>query len=240
MESKHLQEGKGKIGVAEKPVANYPDSVEDYEQKLVGSVAAGDNKAWEELHQRYWKKLVTKFKQDVYAIYGVADLDEAQNLAQETLVRVREAAKRFKKGSKVSTWIYGIAENVFHEFTREFTRKPAWAFLPRQSSTNVNEQEDAEERVQDPKPYPGAAAVEKKRLEFIHLRLQEAIAKLEKDRPILFGAYYLHCVRGLSLEETSEILHIPQNTVKSRVHRASRFLSRVVDEWGVPHPFPQP
>ncbi len=76
-----------------------------------------DASAFAELMQRYELRLV-RF---MYAIGPRRDL--AEDLAQETFMRVFRARKSYVPGAKFSTWLFTIARNVAHNAARSLGRR---------------------------------------------------------------------------------------------------------------------
>lgn len=127
--------------------------------------------------------------------------EDAEDLAQMTLVRVIEGAKRFDGRASLRGWILAIA---FHEFTK-FRRRRLWLPL----------------RVDRP-----ALGNDYDRLIEADALL-DALARLPS---VVRAAFLLHYVEDLSIGEIARSLGIPEGTVKSRLHTARTRLGALLEE----------
>ncbi|MGH9042362.1 MAG: sigma-70 family RNA polymerase sigma factor [Acidimicrobiia bacterium] len=152
--------------------------------------------SWEEvarLHGRFLYNVA-------YRLAG--NEDDANDLAQEALLRVRKGLESYQPGS-MEAWLSRIVTNVFLDEVRRRKRRPVQA-LP-----------DEPERLLPPS---AAADVDTDRLSD---EVQNALRSLPEE----FRAAVVLCdVVGLSYEEIGEALDIPVGTVRSRIHRGRRQL----------------
>jgi RNA polymerase sigma-70 factor (ECF subfamily) len=131
-----------------------------------------------------------------FAISLSGNVDRADDLVQETLLRAMSNIDSFEPGTNLSAWLFTILRNLFRSEYRKRRR----------------EVEDADGRHVDSLKSPPQ---QHSRLEFEEVR--EALAKLMPDQRealILVGA------AGFSHEEAAAICESPVGTIKSRVHRA--------------------
>jgi len=160
------------------------------DRELISRVAAGDEAAFRQLYERYGDRVFR------YALTLVRNLHLAEEVVQETMVAIWRGAGSFKGGSRVSTWIFGIARNQAHALLRREVRGER---VPEESLT-----------LPDP-----AEAVEREN------RVLSALAKLPPDqREVVVLAFY----EGLSYREIARLLGVLEGTVKSRMHFAKRKL----------------
>lgn len=103
------------MAVSESTALRYQQS--DPDVRLMLRVRDDDASAFAELMQRYEQRLV-RF---MYAIGPRRDL--AEDLAQETFMRVFRARKTYVPGAKFSTWLFTIARNVAHNAARSLGRR---------------------------------------------------------------------------------------------------------------------
>jgi RNA polymerase sigma-70 factor (ECF subfamily) len=103
------------VTVSESTALRYQQS--DPDVRLMLRVRDDDASAFAELMQRYELRLV-RF---MYAIGPRRDL--AEDLAQETFMRVFRARKTYVPGAKFSTWLFTIARNVAHNAARSLGRR---------------------------------------------------------------------------------------------------------------------
>jgi RNA polymerase sigma-70 factor, ECF subfamily len=151
-----------------------------------------------------------------FAISLSGNVDRADDLVQETLVRALANIDSFEPGTNLPAWLFTILRNLFRSEHRKRKR----------------EVEDNDGRFADTlKTHPE----QNSRIEF--KEFQQALAKLPADMRealILVGA------SGFSYEETAEICGCAMGTVKSRVHRARLKLAEMlaiegVDDFGPDH-----
>ncbi len=162
------------------------------DEDLMAAVASGDEAALETLIDRYAAIL------HAYLLRLSGNRDDAEELLQETWVRIARSAKRFDTARRFRSWIYGIASNLARDlFRRRMTKDRAL----REIAVN-------------PPAATGADPAERG-------ELRERMAELpENMRAVLLLRYY----EGMSEAEMAEILDIPRGTVKSRLHAALREL----------------
>jgi RNA polymerase sigma-70 factor (ECF subfamily) len=162
------------------------------DEDLMTAVASGDETALAALIDRYAASV------HAYLLRHSGNRDDADDLLQETWVRVARSAKRFDTARRFRSWLYGIATNLARDlFRRRMTRERA---------------------LRDLAAHPSAASSANS-VECGELR--ERIAELpENMRAVLLLRYY----EGMSEAEMAEILDIPRGTIKSRLHAALRRL----------------
>jgi RNA polymerase sigma-70 factor (ECF subfamily) len=128
--------------------------------------------------------------------------DDAQDLVQEALLRVRKGLERYEPGS-LEGWLARIVTNIFLDEVRRKQRRPTDA-LP-----------DDPDRVVPPSP---AADVSSR-------RLSEAVQAALASLPPEFRVPVVLCdVADQSYEQIAIALDIPVGTVRSRIHRGRRLL----------------
>jgi RNA polymerase sigma factor (sigma-70 family) len=128
--------------------------------------------------------------------------DDAYDLVQEALLRVRKGLETYQPGS-MEGWLSRIVTNVFLDEVRRKRRRPV-EFLP----------EDPERLLPSA---PGADEV----TENLSDDVQVALRRLPEE----FRTAVVLCdVVGLSYEEIADATSIPVGTVRSRIHRGRRLL----------------
>jgi RNA polymerase sigma-70 factor (ECF subfamily) len=128
--------------------------------------------------------------------------DDAYDLVQEALLRVRKGLETYQPGS-MEAWLSRIVTNVFLDEVRRRRRRPVEA-LP----------EDPERLLPTS---PGADEATEKLPDDV----QAALRRLPED----FRTAVVLCdVVGLTYEEIAEALSVPVGTVRSRIHRGRRLL----------------
>jgi RNA polymerase sigma-70 factor (ECF subfamily) len=140
----------------------------------------------------------------------LGDTEEARDVAQEVFLQVFRMLGRFEGRSRLKTWIYRIAVNQCHN------RRRFWHRRRRDREAALDEGLDAR-AVQtgadgaEASPYEEAVRRERAR------RVQAALLQLTfEHRAVLV----LREVEGLTCDEVSVALGVPEGTVKSRLSRA--------------------
>ncbi len=152
---------------------------------------------WEEVAQRYGRFLYTV----AYRLTG--DHDDAQDLAQEVLLRVRRGLETYQPGS-MEAWLSRITTNVFLDEVRRRRRRPTVPLTL-----------DA-----DRLP-PTPSADEELGAQVLPADLEAALSALPEDFRV---AVVLCDVAGLSYQEIGDAIGAPLGTVRSRIHRGRALL----------------
>src|SRR3954462_15447537 len=148
---------------------------------------------WEEVARTHGRFLYTV----AYRLTGNAD--DARDVVQETLLRVRTGLRTYKPGS-MEGWLSRITTNVFLDEMRRRKRRPL-DLLP-----------DGPEGIET----ASVSADEALAAETISEDVQAAVARLPEEYRV---AVVLSDVVGLSYAEIAETLAVPVGTVRSRIHR---------------------
>ena len=157
-----------------------------------------------------WEEVARDHGRFMYTVaYRLAGNDEdAQDLVQESLIRVKRGLERYEPGS-LQGWLARIVTNVFLDEVRRRRRRPTDA-LP-----------DDPERVLPPSP--GADEVSTQLSDDI----QAALAALPDEFRV---AVVLCDVADQSYEQIAASLGVPVGTVRSRLHRGRRMLRTMLSE----------
>lgn len=141
--------------------------------------------------------------------------EDAQDAAQESMLRAYRAMPGFRGGSGVATWLYRIAHNVCLDMLR---KRGAG-----QEPTSLDELREqgfdapAEEKTPDER-YETHAELE---------RLWAVVQALPEDLRVML---YLRHRKGYSYEELSEAMGMPMGTVKSKLGRARERIRKQLEE----------
>lgn len=154
--------------------------------------------SWEEVARRYGRKIYT------FAYRLTGNPDDAADLVQEVLLRVRRGLDAYTPGS-FEGWLWRITRNAFLDDVRRKRRRPTVA-LP---------EIDRGEAGTAPPPEDVLAAV----------RLGEDVQQALLGLPYDFREAVVLCdVVGLSYEEIADAAGVPIGTVRSRIHRGRSML----------------
>lgn len=174
---------------------------------MIERIQSGDRQAFETLVGEYQQKIIN-------ISFGIlSDYEEACDAAQETFVKVYRFISHFRGDSSLSTWIYKIAKNVCGDYLRK--RREAVVSLD-------EEKEDVPKHEITDFTYSPEKEAEKNE---VKKAVRAAIAQLdEKSKEVIL----LYEIGDLSYEEISNILKLPQGTVKSRLNRARERLKKIL------------
>ncbi len=182
-----------------------PESPDD-DARLMLEFQAGDAAGFERLFQRYSGPLV--------AFLGrmVPDRGRAEELAQETFVRVYNARDRYQARARFSSWIFGIAHNLaLNELDRAYRGRER-PLAPAHEDTHADPGPDLDQLL-DAKRTAG--------------RIEVALARLPDRQK---AALSLRSEHGLGYEEIASTLGTSVSSVKSLIHRARERLLAELDE----------
>lgn len=157
---------------------------------------------WEQVAHQYGRFLFTV----AYRLTG--NRDDAQDLVQEVLLRVRRGLETYRPGS-MEGWLSRITTNVFLDDVRRQKRRPVEA-LPAEP-----------ERVLPTAPSPDEALA----AAGLPDHVQGALLGLPDEYRT---AVVLCDVAGLSYQEIGDALDVPVGTVRSRIHRGRALLREVL------------
>ena len=166
--------------------------MEEPEPALIRAAAAGDLTAFEQLVRAY-QQHVWRFLRRL-----LADAGAAEDVTQETFLRVFRRLPTFTFEAKFSTWVFQIARNAGIDELRSRQRRTRLVSVA-------------------PPPGPAAAPPEAR------AEIEAALASLPVD---LREAVVLVEVLGLRYHEVARVLGVPEGTVKSRMFSARSRLYR--------------
>jgi len=163
------------------------------------------------------EQLLVAFAPRVYGLLlrMVGRPDVAEDLVQETALRVVRRLDTYRPEGKFQAWIFCIAVNLARDWMRRQPRTPA--SLP----------SDTDEGSPGPVPAadapPDAPAIARDR----RLRVEAALARLsETDRAVLLMRYY----GEMAFKDIAQATDEPLGTVLARAHRALKKLGDLIPE----------
>jgi RNA polymerase sigma-70 factor (ECF subfamily) len=150
----------------------------------------------------------------------VGNEDDANDLAQETFVRVFRARASFRTGEKFSTWLFTIAANLARNHFRWRARHPN---ISLEAETGASEQTlGSTLPANEPVPDEQALAAERA------AAVRAAVGKLPED---LREAIVLCEWEERSVAEAAAILETTPKAVESRLYRARQMLRERLKSW---------
>lgn len=172
------------------------ETAKDIDYRLMKAIQKGNMVSFNEMVDRYKDRLMN--------VVGrmLSSREEAEDVVQETFVRVYLHRQSFNFKHCFSTWIYTICLNLARN---ELRRRKKFKFY------DITEMEGNEkEFAVDPKIPTG---------------LTEQLSRSVKELPEKYReAFLLRDVQEMPYEEVAKVLDVPLGTVKSRVNRARLML----------------
>jgi RNA polymerase sigma-70 factor (ECF subfamily) len=136
------------------------------------------------------------------------DYHTSEDLFQETFLKVYRGLDNFDGKSRVSTWVYAIALNVF----RDHARKRRWGLLP-SGRADSNNQETKEDETFSPED--DLIRKEERTL------LQQTLNGLRTTLKVPTVLYYID---GYSIRDIMEVTGRTQTDIRVSLHRARRII----------------
>ena len=170
------------------------------DEELMRDLQRGELRAFDALYERHSRPLFNFIRR------LLRDESLAEDVFQETCMRVFKNAGRFDPRARFRTWLYTVAHNLSMDELRRRRRRmsiPAGE-LPRPT----------------PEPDPHERLVEG----------ESAQRLLGGLNPELRAVVVLRVLHGYSQEETARIVGAPVGTVKSRLHHALKRLRQMAGE----------
>ncbi|HWB89871.1 MAG TPA: sigma-70 family RNA polymerase sigma factor [Acidimicrobiia bacterium] len=154
---------------------------------------------WEEVARVYGRKIYN------FAYRLTGNADDAHDLVQEVLLRVRRGLESYQPGS-FEGWLWRITRNAFLDEVRRRQRRPT-APLPDEIDRFDRSSADSAD------------------VEYDRISLGDDIQKALLQLPMDFREAVVLCdVVGLSYEEIALAVAVPIGTVRSRIHRGRKML----------------
>ncbi len=167
------------------------------EASLLARAQAGDVAAFERLSGAYADRLF------MLLVRLLGDPAEAEDVAQEVMLRAWRGIARFRGQSSYFTWLYRIAVNEANRALEKRARQPAGVSIgARELDLPAAPEEEPSRQAENSE---------------LRLALGQALAGLP---PPLRTAIVLRDVEGLSTQEAAEIAGVGQAAFKSRLHQA--------------------
>jgi len=186
--------------------SSYHQMTTDQEASIINQIIGGDTQAFSVLVDVY-KDLVFTL-----AIRMLKNREEAEEVSQDTFIKIYKALPKFKGESKLSTWIYKVAYNTcldqIKKNNRRYDEVAIDSFSENQIKTLDNALDALEEKEQQK-------------------TIQECLQQLASKDSFLLTLFYFE---ELSLEEISKVVNMEANTVKVNIHRARKRLGNILKQ----------
>jgi RNA polymerase sigma-70 factor, ECF subfamily len=183
--------------------------------QLARELIAGDAGAFEHFVDVYHRKIFR------YSFTMCGHREDAEEIAQETLMKVFENLGQLREPEHMKAWVFRIAKNACLTKRRKSVFAPTRE-LSLEELRPHRDQESGELDIADWSALPDAAAQNAE----LHQALDRAVQKL----PELYRAIFLlRDVEGLSTGDCAKILDVSDDVVKTRLHRARLMMRADLD-----------
>ncbi len=175
------------------------------DEELMARVAAGNDRAFEELYHRYARRL-----KGFFFLQLGGDEELAADATHDVFLRAYEARSRYREGRSVSTWLFTIAYNL----CRNHYRNNAYEA---QLLATLDAEPISEQQIE---------------VQLDAATLDEALAQVLAELPApLHQLFSLHYQEELTIPQVAEIVGIPEGTVKSRLHKTMNIIRKKLKKY---------
>ena len=174
------------------------------DRELVEKAAAGDTQAF--------RVLVERHQSFVYAVAYriVASVADAEDITQETFIRLWKNLKRYRPEIKVTTWLYKIVTNLCLDFLKSAHGKRTKHMDSVEHHTSVSSGGASDQSVLDEE-------------------LRIAVEKIANDlTPKQKAVFVLRDIEELSTQEICDILSMSSGNVKSNLYYARKRIGELL------------
>ena len=176
------------------------------DQHLIKRLKEGDKHAF--------RSLIEQYKHMVYtlALRIVKNEEDAEEVSQDTFLKVYQSIKSFKGDAKLSTWLYRIAYHRSLDYIKKNKRKPHTTRLEWEEVSNIQMAEMTWDHME---------TLEKRQI------IKTALGHLPGEDGVILSLFYFE---SLSLKEISGVLNITVNSVKVKLHRSRKRLASILEK----------
>ena len=180
------------------------------DEELIGAFQRGDASAFDALVGRYKDQLTN------FAFRFLGDFDEADDVVQETFIRVYRKGETYRPVARFSTWIYTIASNLAKTHLRRMKRGSLFSLSRGREGGDERDYEIPDDGNSADRQAERSleAAIIQKALDSIPAKYREVVV--------------LSDIQDLTYEEICEITNLNIGTVKSRLNRGRGMLKRLL------------
>lgn len=164
----------------------------------------------EETRNSALQKLIDKYQQKLYWQIRkiVIDHDDADDVLQNTFIKIWKGLDNFKEESQLFTWLYRIATNESLSFLRQKQKQNTTSLHPIEYQLSKSLESDVY--------FKGDA---------IQLKLQQAILTLPEKQRIVFNMRYYE---EMPYEKMAEILETSVGALKASYHHAAKKIEDIL------------
>jgi RNA polymerase sigma-70 factor, ECF subfamily len=179
------------------------------DEQLMLEFSSGDVRAFEMLVARHRVKVFN------FILRLVGERAKAEDLLQDTWLKVIRGASSYSAKAKFTTWVFTVARNACFDHVRRDAHRQTETLEAPEEPTVIATMPTPEQAAQQSEVRP--------KLE----RALKAIAEEQRE------VFLLREYAGLSFREIAEVTSTPENTVKSRMRYALEGLRRQLQSLGV-------
>lgn len=174
------------------------------EQDYIDRILKGDTAAFSILVDQY-KTLVFTL-----ALRMLKNREEAEEIAQDTFIKIFKSLSKFKGDAKLSSWIYRVTYNTCLDSLKKRKKEYNTVAIDEYTEHQVKTVDNALDKLE---------ASERKQA------IKECIERLPGEDSFLMTLYYFE---ELSLEEISKIVELTPNNVKVKLFRSRKKLATIL------------
>ncbi|WP_300568275.1 RNA polymerase sigma factor [Flavobacterium sp.] len=158
--------------------------------------------------------LVDRYKNMVYtlALKMVSNKEAAEEIAQDTFIKIYNSLNKFKGESKFSTWVYKITYNTCLDSLKKSKKEEKTSYIEDFSEHQTKEMDNILDTIDD-----------KERNQVI----QDCIEKLPNDEAFLLTLYYFD---NQSVDEISKVMDNSVSNIKVKLFRTRKKLASILKQ----------
>ncbi|WP_158975883.1 RNA polymerase sigma factor [Cellulophaga sp. L1A9] len=177
-----------------------------HDQHYIDETLRGDAQAFSVLINTYKHMVFT------VALKITNNRENAEEVAQDTFVKAYHSLATFKGASKFSTWIYKITYYGALDYLKKNNRRIKTSTIESDHDINLSELTNVLDELE---------------LKDRQNCIKESLDQLGAEESVLVT---LHYFEELSLQEISDIINIPANTIKVRLYRIRKKLAGILEK----------
>lgn len=180
-----------------------------------------------------FQTLVRRYQGRIFnaAFRILSNAEEAEEVVQDTFLRVHQNVSKFRKDASFSTWVFKIAHNQSLDVLRNRQRKKGFrllSFNPQSNRPEPTEESMEAYSVISQLADPGADPSQSLELNEQGLMVTEALKQLtDTQRAVVV----LHDIEGFQYAEIAEIVGTSIGTVRSRLHYGRVKLKEILEPY---------
>jgi RNA polymerase sigma-70 factor (ECF subfamily) len=187
--------------------------------ELAVALLTGDEAVFTEFVKAFHARL------SQYSLLMCGHREDAEEVAQETLLKVFESVDQLRDPNRLKSWIFRIAKNECFMKRRKSVFAPKVELsLDQLKPARFGDSESGGIEIADWTSLPDDLVLD--------AELQEALTRAIRELPEIYrSVVLLRDVEELTTDETAEVLEISSDTVKTRLHRGRLALRRQMDQY---------